>query len=60
MDTHDHRHQLQYGTRSQTVLAVWTDGCAELRERYLDTGSNQWRSVAHVFRVPVAGQAPAV
>jgi uncharacterized protein with NRDE domain len=39
-----------YGTRSQTVLALWHDGTAELRERYLaDTGD--WRSVAHTFGV---------
>ncbi|KAG1677858.1 hypothetical protein FOA52_008622 [Chlamydomonas sp. UWO 241] len=39
-----------YGTRSQIVLALWHDGTAELRERYLaDTGD--WRTVAHTFSV---------
>ncbi len=39
-----------YGTRSQTVLAVWRDGHAELRERFRrDDGS--WSVVRHEFDV---------
>ena len=40
-----------YGTRSQTVLAVWRDGSAELRERFLEPESRQWKSVTHKFEV---------
>ena len=40
-----------YGTRCQTVLAVWSDGRAELQERALDAATMQWGSVKHVFTV---------
>jgi hypothetical protein len=42
----------QYGTRSQTVLGVWRDGHAELRERYrADNGT--WQMVQHAFEFEV-------
>ncbi len=34
-----------YGTRSQTVLAMWDDGTAELQERNIDAAMGAWRSV---------------
>lgn len=40
-----------YGTRSQTVFAVWKDGQAEMRERSLDTASMQWKEETHRFAV---------
>jgi uncharacterized protein with NRDE domain len=39
-----------YGTRSQTVLAVWRDGRAELRERSRGAAP-KWREVRHSFMV---------
>jgi hypothetical protein len=40
-----------YGTRSQTVLAVWRDGRAELRERSRPEGGGGWSMVRHEFHV---------
>ena len=31
-----------YGTRSQTVLAVWADGTAELQERNINAATRAW------------------
>ena len=31
-----------YGTRSQTVVAVWSDGRAELQERNINAASGAW------------------
>ena len=31
-----------YGTRSQTVLAVWNDGTAELQERNVNAATGAW------------------
>ena len=39
-----------YGTRSQSALAVWRDGRAQLRERYRPA-DGVWRSVRHTFHV---------
>lgn len=39
-----------YGTRSQTLMAVWRDGRMQLRERYVEqgeTGAWMWRSTEH-------------
>ncbi|CAD7703589.1 unnamed protein product [Ostreobium quekettii] len=40
-----------HGTRSQTVLAVWRDGHAEYRERWLDFPTGQWHEVNHTFAI---------
>ena len=37
-----------YGTRSQTVLAMWSDGTAELQERNLDEQSGTWGPKASI------------
>ena len=34
-----------YGTRSQTVLAVWDNGTAELQERNIDAATGTWGSI---------------
>jgi len=39
-----------YGTRSQSALAAWRDGRAQLHERYRPA-DGVWRSVHHTFRV---------
>ncbi len=47
------RHALQYGpygTRSQVVIAVWPDGSAEARERFLDD-SKEWQWARFEFKV---------
>jgi hypothetical protein len=39
-----------YGTRSQTLMAVWRDGRMQLRERYVEQGEAgawMWRSTEH-------------
>jgi uncharacterized protein with NRDE domain len=39
-----------YGTRSQTLVAVWRDGRMQLRERYVERGESgdwMWRSNEH-------------
>lgn len=47
-----------FGTRSQTVLAMWHDGRAELREQFR-TESGSWQTVRHVFCWGSScGQAP--
>ena len=33
-----------YGTRSQTVVAVWSNGTVELQERTIDAASGAWGS----------------
>ena len=33
-----------YGTRSQTVVAIWDDGTAELQERNIDA-TGAWRPI---------------
>jgi uncharacterized protein with NRDE domain len=43
-----------FGTRSQAVLVVWREGRAELRERYRDSSSGQWREVQHSFHLNLA------
>ncbi|KAK9845456.1 hypothetical protein WJX81_006841 [Elliptochloris bilobata] len=48
----------QYGTRSQTALAVWRDGRAELHERYR-SADGAWRSVHHAFRIQLPGVSGA-
>jgi uncharacterized protein with NRDE domain len=46
----------EFGTRSQTVLAVRRDGAAELRERYRnDDGC--WKEVRHAFQMDLKAQA---
>lgn len=40
-----------FGTRSQTVVAVWADGRGELRERYIGEGGS-WREQQHCFEIP--------
>lgn len=45
----------QFGTRSQTVLAVWADGRGELRERYLQQDGS-WQQLRHAFRLPPVQQ----
>jgi uncharacterized protein with NRDE domain len=39
-----------FGTRSQTVLVVWRNGRAELRERDL-TQDGSWQQVRHCFQL---------
>jgi len=39
-----------YGTRSQSALAAWRDGRAQLHERYRPA-DGVWRSVHHIFHV---------
>lgn len=43
-----------FGTRSQTVLAVWRDGKAELRERDL-AQDGSWQQVRHCFQLQLGG-----
>lgn len=38
-----------FGTRCQTVVALWRDGRAELRERFRTRGG-EWTSSVHAFR----------
>ncbi|KAI7839225.1 hypothetical protein COHA_007038 [Chlorella ohadii] len=40
-----------FGTRSQTVVAVWADGRGELRERYIGEGGS-WQEQQHCFEIP--------
>lgn len=47
-----------YGTRSQTALAVWRDGRAELHERYRPA-DGAWRTVHHSFMVQALGTEQA-
>lgn len=49
-----------YGTRSQTLIAIWHDGTAEARERHLDP-DGQWRDEVFRFRVQAGSgvNAPA-
>jgi uncharacterized protein with NRDE domain len=51
---------VQYGTRSQTVIAVWRDGRVEQRERYIEKehgtgqdGQHQWvwKEAKHSFHL---------
>lgn len=44
-----------YGTRSQTALAVWSDGRAEMRERYLEGG--EWKEKSERFEVTTSSAA---
>lgn len=39
-----------YGTRSQTVMAVWRDGRVELRERFRGA-EDEWSEVQHAFNI---------
>lgn len=39
-----------YGTRSQTVIAVWRDGRAELRERFRGL-EDEWSEVQHTLSI---------
>ncbi|CAL8470993.1 g10535 [Coccomyxa elongata] len=39
-----------YGTRSQTVMAVWQDGRVELRERFRGA-TDEWSEVQHAFSI---------
>jgi uncharacterized protein with NRDE domain len=51
---------VQYGTRSQTIIAVWRDGRVEQRERYIEKeeghgtdGKHQWvwKEAKHSFHL---------
>ncbi len=43
-----------YGTRSQTVMAVWQDGRVELRERFRGS-ADEWSEVQHAFNIEGMG-----
>uniref|UniRef100_A0A383W5Y0 Uncharacterized protein n=1 Tax=Tetradesmus obliquus TaxID=3088 RepID=A0A383W5Y0_TETOB len=56
---------VQYGTRSQTIIAVWRDGRVEQRERYIEKeeGHGQggkhkwvWKEAKHSFHMTPAPQ----
>lgn len=52
-----------FGTRSQTVIAVWRNGKAQLRERYLaDHLTDSWDEVQHSFHIalPTAEEEAAL
>lgn len=40
-----------YGTRSQTIIAVWEDNTVELRERNKVLDKNTWEQVQYVFEI---------
>lgn len=40
---------LRYGTKSKTVIAVWSDGSVEYRERTLAAGEGSWEETCHQF-----------
>jgi len=45
----------EFGTRSQTVVAVSRGGCAQLRERHRDAAAGgEWRDHAVAFDMSVA------
>lgn len=45
-----------FGTRSQIVVAVWADGRAELREKYL-AADGSWQERQHCFQMPVGSSS---
>jgi len=56
---------VRYGTRSQTVIAVWRDGRVEQRERYVEKVEGQgdgddevmwvWKEQQHEFELAAPG-----
>ncbi|KAF8059408.1 TANGO2 [Scenedesmus sp. PABB004] len=57
---------VRYGTRSQTVIAVWRDGRVEQRERYVERGGSNddgggwvWREARHAFDMAAPGPPEA-
>lgn len=44
---------VQYGTRSQTIIAVWQDGCVQVRERSIqNVDAGNWQELQHEFELP--------